>query len=207
MELYLKRIAKKGRYTIGHLYMDSRLNASIKERVGVQDKVNQQQGVDDENLKCNTRLVRNQVNFELQQVPIRNEEEETAEEGLTYICDTLEPPVLATKTTQDMNTILRLPRKADKLKPFAIPPGRYAVVISYSPKFNRWLPILLGVKGFKGIRIHAGNSVEDTQGCILVGDNLKVGKVLHSVYRLKIIKQLIVNTKAKDEAVWLTVLE
>ena len=47
----------------------------------------------------------------------------------------------------------------------AIPEGRYAVVISWSPKFKAWLPILLGGPEFnrqwQGIRIHAGNTVKD----------------------------------------------
>ena len=63
-----------------------------------------------------------------------------------------------------------------------------SVVISWSPKFEAWLPILLGVPKFEGIRIHAGNCSEDTEGCILVGKNREVGKVLDSriwVHRLK----------------------
>ena len=50
-----------------------------------------------------------------------------------YFCDTLEP------TWRDYE------HGAYKVKGrSAIPEGRYAVVISYSPKFKAWLPILLG---------------------------------------------------------------
>ena len=101
-----------------------------------------------------------------------------------YLCDTLEPPVVEMKTTVPMESVLRSPTKAQKLKPFAIPEGRYAVVITWSPKFKMWLPVLLGGPDFnhlfKGIRIHMGNTVKDTRGCILVGRNQIVGRLLES---------------------------
>lgn len=62
----------------------------------------------------------------------------------------------------------------------AIPKGTYKVEVTYSPKFKRYLPILLNVKGYTGIRIHSGNSHEDTLGCLLVGFNKEKGKVLNS---------------------------
>jgi hypothetical protein len=51
----------------------------------------------------------------------------------------------------------------------AIPSGTYTVDITRSEKFDRELPLLLNVQGFVGIRIHPGNSANDTEGCILVG--------------------------------------
>lgn len=51
----------------------------------------------------------------------------------------------------------------------AIPAGRYEIVISYSNRFKKKLPLLLNVPHYKGIRIHPGNKAKDTLGCILVG--------------------------------------
>jgi hypothetical protein len=51
----------------------------------------------------------------------------------------------------------------------AIPPGKYPVMITYSPKFDRDMPLLLNIPNRSDIRIHWGNSPHDTEGCILVG--------------------------------------
>ena len=111
-----------------------------------------------------------------------------------YFCDTLEP------TWRDYaNGAYKVKGRS------AIPEGRYAVVISYSPRFKQWLPILLGVPKFEGIRIHAGNTAKDTEGCILVGQNREVGKVLDSRKWLYELKQKIVEAKDRGEAVWITI--
>lgn len=53
----------------------------------------------------------------------------------------------------------------------AIPAGLYTVQDSKSPKFKRELPLVWNSKvpASRGIRIHVGNTVKDSSGCILVG--------------------------------------
>ena len=62
----------------------------------------------------------------------------------------------------------------------AIPAGRYRVIVTPSARFQRPLPLLLDVPGFSGVRIHPGNTIEDTEGCLLVGMDRRVGRVLRS---------------------------
>ncbi len=51
----------------------------------------------------------------------------------------------------------------------AVPSGTYKVIISFSKRFQKELPLLLDVPNFKGIRIHPGNEPKNTEGCILPG--------------------------------------
>lgn len=93
-----------------------------------------------------------------------------------YFCDTIEDTDRGlTQTMTDAQV------KSKKVYgQTAIPTGTYRVIISYSNKFKRQMPLLLNVPGFLGIRIHSGNTEKDTEGCLIVGKNKVVGKVIES---------------------------
>lgn len=92
----------------------------------------------------------------------RGEYEEGATTGDLYIdgvweCATLEDRV----------------RTGPKVKgETAIPVGEYEILLTWSPRFKTILPLLIDVPGFDGIRIHPGNTADDTEGCLLVGEKV-----------------------------------
>lgn len=85
----------------------------------------------------------------------------------------------------------------------AIPYGAYKVIISYSSKFKKNLPLLCKVKGFEGIRIHSGNTAKDSLGCILVGKNTIKGGVTESRKTMNALMNIL--TKDNKEEIIITV--
>lgn len=83
-----------------------------------------------------------------------------------YFCDVLEDKDRDLHYLE-LNKIKRLKIKHQT----AIPYGKYEVVLSFSNRFEKLLPLLRNVPGFDGIRIHAGNTEADTSGCLLLGVN------------------------------------
>lgn len=127
MELKLRRIARKEKYTIGRLYIDGK-----------------------------------------------------------YFCDTIEDKDRGLR--QDLPLSVNKKRKVQNET--AIPVGKYRVTLGVkSPKMSKrpaydfcdgYVPRLINVPAFDGILIHIGNTERDSAGCILVGENKVVGKVINS---------------------------
>lgn len=104
-----------------------------------------------------------------------------------YFCDTIEDVDRGLYQGQNLDLIkkIKIPNKT------AIPRGTYKITLNVvSPKYskkkiyqeicNGRVPRLLNVPGYEGVLIHIGNTAEDSAGCILVGENKQVGKVLNS---------------------------
>lgn len=121
-----------------------------------------------------------------------------------YVCDTLEDEVRSVKIKHHT----------------AIPSGRYAVTLAVkSPKYSqakyKWakpydarLPRLLDVPNYEGVLIHVGNSSEDTSGCILVGKNKVVGKLVESTKTFKnLMDKYLVPAHKRQESIWIEIKE
>ena len=128
-----------------------------------------------------------------------------------YVCDTIEDKDRGLTQSMSQAVIRAIKRKGVT----AIPTGRYRVTLDVrSQKFSQkkyeknygfcdgYLPRLINVPGYEGVLIHIGNSAKDTDGCILVGKNTKVGKVLES--RVTFVKLYEMIRKAKG-TIYITV--
>ncbi len=89
--------------------------------------------------------------------------------GECFICDTLEPPVRPAGVRVRGRT--------------AVPAGTYGLIVNKSHRFGRLLPLLVGVPGMVGVRIHRGNTAADTAGCILPGFYIGHGRLNSSTPR------------------------
>lgn len=81
-------------------------------------------------------------------------------------------------TMEDKDRLVETLGCAAKIaKETCIPRGKYQVIIDYSNRFKRDMPHVRDVPCFDGIRIHVGNYIGDTEGCILVGTQHQVKPV------------------------------
>lgn len=97
-----------------------------------------------------------------------------------FICNTLED------TDRDLNRNGKFDNGEVKIYgETAIPNGTYSIKFRQSPKFSllykgKDMPYIDGLTTHTGVLFHWGNTPKDTLGCILVGYNTQVGKVLDS---------------------------
>jgi hypothetical protein len=110
-----------------------------------------------------------------------------------YYCDTLEDKDRELNNDMSLADILNIKVYGRT----AIPKGTYKVTITYSPKFKTNLPLINDVIGYSGIRIHQGNTHNNTSGCILVGENKIKGQLINSKNTLS--KLLSILSNANDD--------
>lgn len=128
-----------------------------------------------------------------------------------YSCDTCEDVVRDLNKDGDLNDAC----EGKVYTKTAIPYGRYEVTMKVkSPKFSQkaayswcsgYLPRLLNVSHFDGILIHAGNTAEDSAGCILVGENKVKGQVINSMATLKRLVPILKRASDSGEKIWISI--
>ncbi len=121
--------------------------------------------------------------------------------GKLYVDEQLECFTLEDRVREDGRPVnaWKVPRVT------AIPTGTYDVVITPSKRFGRDLPLLQNVPGFSGVRIHPGNTAEDTEGCILVGKYKAGDSVAESRAAFSALFGKILGAMDRGEAVTLEV--
>lgn len=118
-----------------------------------------------------------------------------------YICDTCEDK---DRELTDSMTVEEI--KSKKVYgQTAIPTGTYTVSYTMSNRFKKMMPLINDVKGFEGIRIHSGNTAADSLGCILLGENKAVGKVLNSRATCAKVYPLIEAASKKGERITIAI--
>lgn len=87
----------------------------------------------------------------------------------------------------------------------AIPAGRYRITLEDSPRFGPDTLTVHGVPNFIGVRIHAGNTHKDTEGCPLVGQGRQITTITNSRAALTALKAKVAAAIEAGEDVTLTI--
>ncbi len=87
----------------------------------------------------------------------------------------------------------------------AIPYGRYEVDWTMSARFKVFMPILLNVKGYSGIRIHKGNTEIDSLGCLLCGRKRANNIITESTAATNLLYTKIQTAKSRKEKIFITI--
>lgn len=132
-----------------------------------------------------------------------------------YVCDTIEDTVRdLDKDGKFANGEVKIHGKT------AIPYGRYEITMkvkspkysnfskySWAKKYDGYLPRLLNVSQFDGVLMHVGNSALDSEGCIIVGENKVIGKVINSVNTFRrLMDEYLVPAKKRNENIVITII-
>jgi len=126
----------------------------------------------------------------------RIDDEYLAGEDKDFLYDTLEPPV---RNIDPKGRYILT-------KPTAIPEGRYAVVVTYSRKYDKWLPLLLWVDRFQDVRIQAGKTVADIEGGnIIIGMYRGDGRIVNAPNSVWNLKDMMVQAKRHNEPIFITI--
>lgn len=125
-----------------------------------------------------------------------------------YFCDVLEDRV------RDLENQVKVPNKT------AIPYGTYEITLDvkstkysdfnkypWAKEYNGYLPRLTNVPLFLGILIHPGNTEHDSSGCLLVGENKVVGKVINSKTTFeRLMKEHLLPANKRGEKINITIV-
>lgn len=125
-----------------------------------------------------------------------------------YFCDVLEDRV------RDLENQVKVPNKT------AIPYGTYEITLDvkstkysdfnkypWAKDYNGYLPRLTNVPLFLGILIHPGNTEHDSGGCLLVGENKVVGKVINSKTTFeRLMKEYLLPANKRGEKINITIV-
>ena len=129
-----------------------------------------------------------------------------------YFCDTIEDKDRKLDQSMSEANIFNLKVKHET----AIPTGTYKIVMNivsgtfvkkqkYKEFCSGKLPRLSYVKGFSGILIHAGIDQNSSSGCIIVGQNKQIGKVINSWDTFKKLYKILEDADVNGETITITV--
>lgn len=116
----------------------------------------------------------------------------------TQLCNSMEDTDRRLFQGQPLSEILKIKVKGKT----AIPTGTYRIRVTESPKFKRPLIEVVDVPGFSGIRIHALNSAEESEGCIGPGLNTAPGRVTDS----RKYENILTDMVAKEPEAYITIV-
>ncbi|MBF9237433.1 hypothetical protein I2I05_08485 [Hymenobacter sp. BT683] len=81
----------------------------------------------------------------------------------------------------------------------AIPAGRYELVLTFSNAFQKYLPLLMNVPGFLGVRLHGGNHAGHSLGCPLLGLERGSDKIWNCAPAVKKVMDLMKKHEKKEK--------